>query len=188
MRLITAARTAAAAAAVLAAGALGAPAPAGAFMRIDGFRPAVQEPDEVFPIDGPHDLGRSYANRFGGGRGHQGHDLFADCGTPIVAGRAGTVTRAEYHGAAGNYVVVSSADGEALAYMHLQDPAQVAEGDRVDAGDRLGRVGDTGSADGCHLHLERWTAPGYYTGGHAIDPLPWLKRLDAGRALPSPWA
>jgi murein DD-endopeptidase MepM/ murein hydrolase activator NlpD len=178
-------RTAAAAAAVLVA--CVASAPASAYVMVDGFVPAPEAADEVFPIDGPHDLGRSWANRFGGGRGHEGQDMFAECGTPVVAARAGTVTRSEFHGAAGNYAVVADRDGEAVAYMHLQQPAVVAEGERVEAGDRLGRVGDTGSADGCHLHLELWTAPGYYVGGHAIDPLPWLKKLDAGRALPSPW-
>lgn len=160
-----------------------APAPASALMRIDGFRPSVTEPKEVFPIDGPHDLGRSIANRFGGGRGHEGQDMFAECGTPVVAARGGRVTRAEYHAAAGNYVVVTGGDDEAVAYMHLRDSAVVGEGDRVDAGDRLGAVGMTGRADGCHLHLELWTAPGYYTGGAPKDPLPWLRELDAAATL-----
>ena len=44
---------------------------------------AVEEPVpvRVFPIAGPHDLGRSPTNRFGGGRGHNGQDMFAACGT-----------------------------------------------------------------------------------------------------------
>ena len=42
----------------------------------------------VFPIDGPHDLGRKPDNRFGGGRGHVGQDMFADCGTPVRAAQA----------------------------------------------------------------------------------------------------
>jgi murein DD-endopeptidase MepM/ murein hydrolase activator NlpD len=151
-------------------------------LRAVGVDPdALRPPAEVFPIAGPHDLGRSIANRFGGGRGHEGQDMFARCGTPLVAAHEAKVARAEYQGAAGNYVVLAERDGEALAYMHLRDPALVEVGDRVSAGERVGFVGDSGRADGCHLHLEHWTAPGYYTGGAPVDPLPWLERLDRAR-------
>ncbi|HEU4656157.1 MAG TPA: M23 family metallopeptidase [Capillimicrobium sp.] len=156
----------------------GAPGVAG--VRREAVRPVA--PAEAFPIDGPHDLGRSLANRFGGGRGHEGQDLFADCGTPLVAAHDATVARVEYHGAAGNYVVLQERSGEALAYMHLRDEASVSVGEHVSAGEPVGLVGATGRADGCHLHLERWTAPGYYTGGHPVDPLPWLRRLEARTA------
>src|SRR4051794_31703598 len=61
---------------------------------------------DVFPIDGPHDLGRNEANRFGGGRGHKGQDMFADCGTPVIAARGGRVQFSGYDGAAGNYLVI----------------------------------------------------------------------------------
>ncbi len=47
----------------------------------------------VFPIAGRHDRGRSAANGFGGGRGHQGQDMFARCGTPVRAAQGGTVVR-----------------------------------------------------------------------------------------------
>ena len=46
-------------------------------------------------------------------------------------------------------------------------------------GQPIGEVGDTGDADGCHLHFEMWSAPGWYTGGAPIDPLPSLKAWDA---------
>ena len=51
-------------------------------------------------------------------------------------------------------------------------------GQRVETGQPLGVVGDTGSASACHLHFEIWTAPGWYRGGTPIDPLPALKRWD----------
>ena len=135
--------------------------------------------DMVFPIRGRHDMGQSETNSFGGGRGHQGHDLFAACGTPLVAVTAGSVQQKAYHSAAGHYVVLKARDGKSYAYMHLRSASALGIGDRVAVGDPVGEVGDSGRATGCHLHFEEWTAPGWYTGGRAIDPLPLLERLEA---------
>jgi murein DD-endopeptidase MepM/ murein hydrolase activator NlpD len=114
-----------------------------------------------FPLLGAHDYGE-YGAAFGGGRGHQGQDVFADCGTPIVAARAGVVKFKEFQSAAGNYVVVDGArTGVDFAYMHLREAALVDEGDRVKTGQTIGFVGSTGRASECHLHFEQWTAPGW---------------------------
>ena len=131
--------------------------------------------DGVFPIDGSHDMGQSAANGFGGGRGHQGQDMFARCGTPLVAAIDAKVQFVGSQSNAGNYLVLQDAAGQSYAYMHLRDRALVRKGDAVVAGERVGFVGQTGRATGCHLHFELWTAPGWYTGGEAIDPLPQLK-------------
>ena len=131
----------------------------------------------VFPIAGAHDYGTG-VNAFGGGRNHKGQDVFATCGTPLVAAFDGTVQYAASQDRAGNYVVLQDARGQSFAYMHMQAAAQVRKGDTVRAGQPVGRVGDTGRASGCHLHFEQWTAPGWYEGGKAIDPLPLLKSLD----------
>lgn len=133
----------------------------------------------VFPIQGRHDMGQTQTNGFGGGRGHQGHDLFAACGTPLVAVVSGTVQQKAYHSAAGNYVVLKAAGGESYAYMHLRSASPLKTGERVSVGNRVGDVGDSGRATGCHLHFEEWTAPGWYTGGKAVDPLLLLERLEA---------
>ena len=135
--------------------------------------------EALFPIRGAHHIGRSVAQRFGGPRGHQGQDTFADCGTPLAALTRGVVQYAGFQGAAGNYVVVRRPSGESYAYMHLRDPTTVQRGDHVFTGQRLGYVGETGHAEGCHLHLELWTAPGWYAGGHPYDPLAALERWDA---------
>lgn len=150
----------------------------------------IEEPDTasgtadegVFPIRGKHDLGQSETNDFGGGRGHQGQDMFARCGTTVVAARSGKVAAAKYHGAAGNYVVITDRSGQSTAYMHLRAPSSVSTGDRVGAGQPIGEVGDTGRASGCHLHFELWTAPGWYQGGKPIDPLPTLRAWDRAGA------
>jgi murein DD-endopeptidase MepM/ murein hydrolase activator NlpD len=133
-------------------------------------------PDAVFPVQGRTHFGDA-TTYFGGGRGHRGQDVFAGCGTPMVVAAAGTVLEAKRDGAAGNYVVVETAEHRSHVYMHLRLPARVQAGDRVEAGQTLGSVGDTGNAWDCHLHFEVWTAPGWYRGGHPIDPLPFLKSL-----------
>ena len=134
--------------------------------------------DGIFPIRGKHDLGQSASNGFGGGRGHKGQDMFAACGTPLVAAQSGKVVAAQYHSAAGYYVVIKRPDGQSHAYMHLQGPALVRQGARVRVGQEIGAVGETGRASGCHLHFELWTAPGWYAGGTAVDPLPTLRAWD----------
>ena len=131
----------------------------------------------VFPIAGTHKYGTA-TNSFGGGRSHGGQDVFAACGTPLVALYDVTVQHVATQDRAGNYVVLQRDDGESYAYMHMQARAEVAKGDVIKAGTPVGRVGDTGRATGCHLHFEQWTAPGWYEGGKAVDPLPLLKSLD----------
>ena len=132
----------------------------------------------IFPIRGPHTFGTGAA-AFGGGRGHQGQDTFAKCGTPMVAATAGVVKFKRYQSRAGNYLVI---DGDRTtydyAYMHLRDAALVEQGDHVYTGQPIGFVGDTGHANGCHLHFEVWAGPGWYSGGNAVDPLPLLQAWD----------
>jgi murein DD-endopeptidase MepM/ murein hydrolase activator NlpD len=59
--------------------------------------------------------------------------------------------------------------------MHLRDPSLWPTGSRVHTGQLIGFVGQTGDASVCHLHFEIWTAPGWYSGGSPIDPLPSLR-------------
>jgi Peptidase family M23 len=133
----------------------------------------------VFPVAGPH----TYGDPFGvqrAGHVHQGQDVMADCGTPLVAVHAAKVKFVGRQSLAGNYIVISSDDGTAdYVYMHLRDKALVSKGDTVTTGQTLGYVGQTGDATACHLHFELWPAPGWYTGGQAVDPGPTLKAWDA---------
>jgi len=132
----------------------------------------------IFPIRGAHTMGGGTA-AFGGGRGHQGQDVFARCGTRLVAARGGRVKFKQYHSAAGHYIVVDGdATGYDYAYMHLRQAALVDQGDQVYTGQPIGFVGDTGRAHGCHLHFEMWKGPGWYSGGSPIDPLPLLAAWD----------
>lgn len=136
----------------------------------------------AFPILGAHEYGMS-AGRFGAGRSghtHQGQDVMAACGTPLVAARGGIVQYSGYQGAAGNYVVI---DGRGTSYdfmyAHLAEPSPLSTGDTVRTGQPIGIVGDTGDAQGCHLHFEMWGAPGWYEGGSPFDPLSYLEKWDA---------
>jgi murein DD-endopeptidase MepM/ murein hydrolase activator NlpD len=134
--------------------------------------------DHVFPIAGRHNFGGAGA-RFGTGRpghSHQGQDVFARCGTPMLAARGGRVQARRFHAAAGHYVVIDAdGGGTDYVYMHLAERSPFSRGDRVVTGQRIGAVGDSGNARGCHLHFELWSAPGYYEGGRPFDPLPALK-------------
>jgi hypothetical protein len=135
---------------------------------------------DVFPVAGPH----TYGDGFGAQRSghvHEGQDVMAACGTPLLAVSAGTVKFVGTQSLAGNYIVISAQDGSAdYVYMHLRDPALFKKGAQVTTGEPIGFVGRTGDATACHLHFELWPAPGWYTGGHAVDPTPSLKSWDVG--------
>jgi murein DD-endopeptidase MepM/ murein hydrolase activator NlpD len=142
------------------------PADAGDQGEADGAR--------TFPVDGGHRWG----DGFGGGRGHQGQDVMAACGTPLRPVKDAKVRKVATQAAAGRYVVLHDRDsGEDYVYMHMS-AVDVSVGDAVDAGERVGEVGRTGDATACHLHFEQWTSPGWYKGGHAEDPRPLLTSLE----------
>ena len=136
----------------------------------------------VFPVLGPHSFGTA-GNRFGAARSghtHQGQDVLAACGTPLVSVMNGTVQYAGYQSAAGNYIVIdNNGTSDDFVYMHLAYPATIRTVNApVAAGQQIGVVGQTGDATGCHLHFEYWQGD-WYGGGHPIDPLPFLQAWDA---------
>ncbi len=136
----------------------------------------------AFPIVGAHEFSLG-AGRFGAprsGHTHQGQDVMAECGTPLIAARGGQVQYAGFQAAAGNYLVI---DGKGtpndFMYAHLAEPSPLHTGDTVRTGQPIGIVGETGDATACHLHFEMWGPPGWYEGGSPFDPLPYLKKWDA---------
>jgi murein DD-endopeptidase MepM/ murein hydrolase activator NlpD len=136
-----------------------------------------------FPVPGPHTYGGPDA-RFGApraGHTHQGQDLPAACGEKLYVIERGVVrTNAYQAGGAGYYVVIHGAiTGTDAVYMHLKAPSWAPVGTSVGPGQQIGKVGDTGDAVGCHLHFERWSAPGWFVGGAAYDPLPELQYWDS---------
>jgi murein DD-endopeptidase MepM/ murein hydrolase activator NlpD len=133
-----------------------------------------------FPLIGPFTYGGE-GSRFGsprGGRHHQGQDLAAAEGTPIVAPRGGVVEAVQYQASgAGHYVVLDGAQEDRdYVFMHLRAGSiPVREGQTVRTGQRIGEVGNTGRSFGAHLHFEVWGGAGWFAGGKPVDPLPLLR-------------
>ena len=146
------------------------------------FMPADSEAGElgggyVFPLPGPH----TYGDGFGAGRGHDGQDLFANCGSKLVAVKNGRVQhRARNAGGWGNYLVLDVRETKVdMLYAHMRKADMPREGARVRTGEKIGEVGETGNASGCHLHFEMHSAPGFWEGGHAMRSVTkHLKRWD----------
>jgi murein DD-endopeptidase MepM/ murein hydrolase activator NlpD len=136
-----------------------------------------------FPIRGPHSYGGA-EQRFGaprsGGRIHQGQDVFAACGTRVVAAVGGRVqARGSDPVLYGNWIVIDAKGSRTdYRYAHFEHPASVHRGERVHTGEPVGKIGRTGNAQsvGCMLHLEVW--PHGWEHGSPIDPLPIEKRWD----------
>ena len=83
---------------------------------------------------------------------HYGTDIAADEGTPVRAAFAGTVVTAEYHEMNGNMVKIDHGNGNMTVYCHLLS-FSVKPGDKVKAGQTVGKVGSTGDSTGPHLHF-----------------------------------
>jgi murein DD-endopeptidase MepM/ murein hydrolase activator NlpD len=147
-------------------------------------QPIAASADGVFPIQGTYSFGNKEA-RFGAARNghvHQGQDVFAAEGTPLVSPVAGVVYwRKVQKGGAGHYLVIRADSGIDYVFMHLVAGSELVEkGDAVKAGDGIGQVGHTGDAVGPHLHFEIWPDGWYAPDSKPIDPLPQLKAWAAG--------
>ena len=123
--------------------------------------PAPRSPIRVaWPVHGR--LGDAFGPR--GTRFHAGIDVVAATGTPVVAAARGRVAYAGRRDGWGLLVMISHRSGVRTMYAHLSRIG-VRLGDRVAAGERIGRVGATGHATGPHLHFE------VRLRGAAVDPL-----------------
>ena len=148
-------------------------------------QPEVPEPARasapVVPVQGAVGFGEADA-RFGawrGGRKHEGQDVFAPEGTPLLAALDGVVLETGDDGGRGNYVAIFSPQLRATyVYLHMRRPSRAEPGERVRAGDRVGAIGCTGSCFGDHLHFELRRGRG--TQGTPVDPLPLLRRWMRG--------
>lgn len=152
----------------------------------------------VFPVVGQV----QYVDDFGApraGGAHQGNDLMATKKSPAVAAEAGTVKYWTTSRTAGCMLYLYGVSGTIYYYIHLNNDLTakndnrgkcvkgvaytVKNGARVQAGQQIGYVGDSGDADGGHAHLHFEVHPG---GGKAVSPYPYLQKayklLFAGKA------
>ena len=128
-------------------------------------------------VEGSIDYGDSGA-RFGASRWghvHEGQDVFANSGTPLIAVRDAVVLETGNDGGRGNYVAVySAAEDQTYVYMHMLRPSPLKRGDEAPAGAEVGAMGCSGSCYGTHLHFEIRTGKGIEK--KPVDPLPMLQR------------
>jgi len=107
----------------------------------------------------------------GSDRQHEGQDIFAPRGTPVLSATEGYIVNIGENTLGGQTVSVIGAGGRTYYYAHLDSYApHIAEGDYVTRQTLLGYVGTTGNANGTppHLHF------GVYAPGGAMNPLPLL--------------
>jgi murein DD-endopeptidase MepM/ murein hydrolase activator NlpD len=137
----------------------------------------------TFPVYGPH----NYTDTFGAFRAdtgfHEGNDIFAAAGTPVVAVTAGRLNRVGTLRISGNRLWVKSFNGDCFFYAHLSAFATDARnGLRVKAGQVVGFVGSTGDAEKTPPHLHFEVHPGC---GAAVDPYPFLRAWEGRRDVPA---
>jgi murein DD-endopeptidase MepM/ murein hydrolase activator NlpD len=137
--------------------------------------PSAGERAGVCPVKGPVRIGQGWgASRDGGRRRHQGIDLLAPAGTPLVAVASGHITRLSNtdRGRGGISLWLRDARGTAYYYAHNHHNL-VHLGQQVRAGQLLARVGATGNAKGGPPHLHFQLHP---IGGRPISPDALVRR------------
>ena len=120
-----------------------------------------------FARPGAGRLTSGYGRRWG--RLHAGIDLASGIGSPVRAAADGRVESAGWEGGYGRAVRITHSDGTVTIYGHMS-ALLVDSGERVVAGQLIGREGNTGQSTGPHLHFE------VRVNGTPVNPLPWLRK------------
>ena len=128
----------------------------------------------VWPCPSYSYVSSGYGNRvcpFHGQEFHDGIDLAAASGTPILAFGPGTVTMSGWNGGYGNYISIDHGGGLMSFYAHCS-ALYVKKGATVKAGQKIAAVGTTGSSTGNHLHF------GMHKNGSPVNPQSYVKDSD----------
>lgn len=141
-----------------------------------GAVPAPGITGQVCPIGVPNGFIDSWGFPRSGGRSHEGVDIFATRGTPLYAVADGTVRRLGHGGLGGLSVHLLDDAGTRYYYAHL-DTITVEAGQRVEAGQVVGTVGNTGNARTTPAHLHWQVHPG---DGPPVNPYPVARALCRG--------
>lgn len=99
---------------------------------------------------------------------HNGVDLAAPGGSPILAAYNGTVVAADYTSAMGNYIMIDHGDSLYTVYMHAS-ALYVSKGQEVSKGQTIAAVGSTGRSTGNHLHFS------VRLNGNYVDPMSYIR-------------
>jgi peptidoglycan LD-endopeptidase LytH len=110
----------------------------------------------------------SWGNPRGGGRSHEGIDIFASKDTPVLSTTNGIVTRVGTNNLGGQVIWILGPGLERHYYAHLNRYGTFRTGDRVNAGEIIGYAGNTGNARGGPVHLHY----GIYRNGTPQNPYP----------------
>jgi murein DD-endopeptidase MepM/ murein hydrolase activator NlpD len=168
-------------------------------------------PEAVFPL--PERYTGNYTDDWGAERvqgRHEGTDIFAPAGTPIYSITGGTVVRARgsedsgWNTLGGYTVMIEAAydvgpieEGDLLYYAHMNGPSGPRYGETVEAGQKIGEVGDTGQGpEGTHGRFEPHLHLGWYDGAlfgperpeaasGAMNPFPLLRGIEREEDLRS---
>lgn len=142
-------------------------APVGAHSTNETFSTAGRADSTVLLLSCPLTVASEFEDSWGdarsGGRRHEGIDMAAPRGTPILAARSG-FAEFKVSGAGGNAIWLTAPNGDKFYYAHLD--AWEGTSREVRRGDVIGYVGSTGNARGDHLHFE------IRPGGTATNPYP----------------
>lgn len=111
--------------------------------------------------------------RDGGRRSHEGNDIFADRGHPVIAAADGRISSVRDRGLGGKQIWLQDQLTSSNHYYAHLDSQLVTPGQRVSRGDTIGLVGNTGNARTTppHLHF------GIYKSGGAVDPKPFIWQI-----------
>lgn len=121
----------------------------------------------AWPTAKPYQITSPYGWRWG--KLHEGIDISGTgCGSPIYAANNGTVEAATYTSVNGYYVVINHNNSYYTLYAHLSS-LSVQKGQVVAMGDKIGTMGATGLAYGCHLHFSISVGYPFY-GGYFVNP------------------
>ena len=156
-------------------------------LRITDFKPLVVAQGSVTLATAPVG-GGCLSSVFGprNGRLHKGVDFYHDAPVPIYAAAAGKIRRRLYREDYGNMVVIDHGAGIYTRYAHLEDFADIRQGDQVAAGQMIGTMGNTaGYRLPRHLHYEVLTGQwGARSGSFALEPVDVLALPAAGDPAP----
>ncbi len=127
------------------------------------------------PVDGAVSFTDTWGAPRSGGRTHEGVDMIAARGTPLVAIETGTIKRMGNGGLGGITIWLLGVNGDEYYYAHLDAWAPgLSVGQAVSVGELIGYVGNTGNAQYTIPHLHFEFHPG---GGAAVNPTPLVSSL-----------